>query len=305
MKDLIIIGGGPAGLSAAVHASRRGLSTLLIEKSICGGLPLTAPSIENYPGFPDGIGGLELLIKFKEHALKVGVEILEFNEVMSVKNCSDSKEVKTEKEIFKARAVILAAGGIHRKLNIPGEDEYTGKGVSYCATCDGAFFRDMDVAVVGCGDSGLQEGAALAEYAKSITFIDQNSYMTAEMVFRERIGNNPKSNIMLNHVVTSVNGDASVNSVTVRNLETEEEMVIDVSGVFIYAGFLPNTKFLNKTVELDSDGYVIIGERMGTSASGIFAVGYMCTNNVRNITTACNEGALAATAVRDYLKGSL
>jgi len=301
MNDIIIIGGGPAGLTAAIYTSREGFNTLLLEKGICGGLPATTDLIENYPGFPDGINGMQLIDKFKEQVLRFGTNIIEFKEAKRIEPAGERIKVQIAEEEYNAYAVIVASGSIPKKLNIPGEEKYTGKGVSYCATCDGPFFKDKHVAVIGCGNSGLQEGESLLKYVKSLTFIEFLPTITGEKILQERLQKNEKTRFLLNHMLTSINGNTLVDSVTVKNRQTDEKKKIEVSGVFIYAGFLPNSKFLEGIVELDDLGYIITNDEMKTSTPGIFAVGDIRSKKVRQIDVACGEGTIAAVSVRDYI----
>jgi len=301
MNDIIIIGGGPAGLTAAIYTSREGFNTLLLEKGICGGLPATTDLIENYPGFPDGINGMQLIDKFKKQALRFGTNIIEFKEAKRIEPAGERIKVQIAEEEYNAYAVIVASGSIPKKLNIPGEEKYTGKGVSYCAICDGPFFKDKDVAVIGCGNSGLQEGESLLKYVKSLTFIEFLPNMTGEKILQERLQKNEKTRFLLNHMLTSINGNTLVDSVTVKNRQTDEKKKIEVSGVFIYAGFLPNSKFLEGIVELDNLGYIITNEEMETFVPGIYAVGDVRSKKVRQIDVACGEGTIAAVSARDYI----
>ncbi len=302
-NDVIIVGGGPAGLTAAIYTGREGLDTLLLEQALVGGLPASTDLIENYPGFPDGANGMELITKFKEQALRFGTKIVEFKEVRGVEPGADSIRVQTAEEEYSAHAVILASGSIPRKLNIPGEDEYTGRGVSYCATCDGPLFKDMDVAVIGTGNSGLQEGQFLLNHVKSVTFVECLPRMTGAQILQDRLRESERTRVFLGHMLTSINGEDEVKSVTVNDLEAGEEREIEVSGVFIYAGWLPNTEFLMGVVELDELGYIITNEDMETSVPGIYAAGDVRSKKVRQISVACGEGTIAAIAARDHIKG--
>lgn len=301
-SDVIIVGGGPAGLTASIYTSRGGLDTLLLEKGICGGLPATTDLIENYPGFPKGVNGMDLVSKFKEQALRFGTEIVEFQEVVRIDPAGKRIKVQTPKEEYDAYAVIVASGSIPKKLDIPGEENYTGRGVSYCATCDGPLYRDKDVAVVGCGNSGLQEGEFLLKHVKSISFIECLPYMTAEQILQERLRGNEKTRFLLNHMLTSIEGDTEVNSVTVKSEETGKEQQIEVSGVFIYAGWLPNSGFLESVAALDDLGYIVTNEEMETSVPGIYAAGDVRSKKVRQIGVACGEGTIAAISARDYIR---
>lgn len=299
--DVIIIGGGPAGLTSAIYAARENLSTLLLEKISCGGLPATTDIIENYPGFPEGIKGMELIQKFKEQAKRFGVDITEYREVKQVRPEGDSILVETSGNTYQTNALIVCSGSIPKKLNIPGEKEFMGKGVSYCAICDGPLYKNMDIAVIGCGNSGLQEGEFLLNHVKSITFIEYLPYMTGARILQEKLQKNTKVDFLLNHALTAVNGNNFVESVTVKDRNSGEEKQIAVAGVFIYAGFLPNTGFLDKDVKLDDAGYVITDEDMMTSVPGIFSAGDVRSKKVRQIDTACGDGTIAAISARNYI----
>jgi len=302
MRDVIIIGGGPAGLTAGIYASRERLDTLLLEKGICGGLPATTDLVENYPGFPESINGMDLMNKFKAQAEKFGVKINEFNEVKKIRAEGKIIKIQTEEKEYTARTAIVASGDIPKRLNVPGEKEYTGKGVSYCATCDGPLYRDKDVAIIGCGNSGLQEGESLIRYVKGIYFIEFLPYITAAKILQERLQKNEKVKFMLNHALTSINGDTKINSVTVKDLKTGKAKEIKVSGVFIYVGFLPNSKFVEGIVKLDKEGYIITNEKMQTSMAGIYAAGDVRSKEIRQIGTACGDGTIAAISAINYIK---
>ena len=300
--DVIIVGGGPGGLTTAIYTSRGGLNTILLEKGICGGLPATTDLIENYSGFPDGINGMELMEKFKKQTLRFGTNIIEFKEVKKIEPAGKRIKIQTTDKEYYAYTVIVASGSVPKKVNVPGEEEYQNKGVSYCATCDGPLYKGKDVAIIGCGNSGLQEGEALLNYVKSVTFIEFLPYMTAESILQERLQKNEKTNFFLNHMLTSINGDKYVNSVTVKDRQTNKEKKIEVSGVFIYAGFLPNSKFLEGVVKLDQLGNIITNEKMETSVPGIYAVGDIRSKMVRQIDVACGEGTIAAISAHDYIR---
>ncbi len=312
-RDIIIIGGGAAGLTAAIYTSRAGLKTLLIEKGIPGGLAATTDSIENYPGFPDGINGMELMSKIKFQAEKFGTEIHEFEEVKSVKPDSTgvnrrdaySTIVQTDKAKYRTSALIVASGTVPKSLNVLGEKKFRGKGVSYCATCDGPLFRNKDVIVIGCGNSGLQEGEYLLKFVKSITFIEFLPYMTGEKILQERLSKQSNVKFMLNHMVTQINGKDMVDSVTIKDRQTGEKKTIPAEGIFIYVGLLPNSDFLKSVVKLDNSGCVITNEQMETSVPGIFAAGDIRSKEVRQISTAVGDGALAAVMTEKYIRKAI
>ena len=300
--DVIIIGGGPGGLTAGIYAGREMLDTLLLEKGTCGGLPASTDFLENYPGFPDGIKGTELMEKFKKQAERFQVKINEFQEVKKIEPQGKIIKVQTDKEEYSAYSVIVSSGSLPKKLGVPGEDKFMGKGVSYCAICDGPFYRGKDVAIIGCGNSGLQEGGPLLDHVKSITFIEFLPYMPAEKILQERLQKRENTKFLLNHKLTSVNGEKLVSSVTVEDRGTKQEKQIQVSGVFVYVGFLPNSKFLEGIVKLDKSKYIITDENMQTSIPGIYAVGDIRSKSIRQVSNACGEGTIAAIAARDRIK---
>ncbi|HOX54775.1 MAG: thioredoxin-disulfide reductase [Candidatus Omnitrophica bacterium] len=300
--DVVIIGGGPAGMTAGIYTAREMLDTLLIEKDTCGGLPASTESIENYPGFPDGVNGADLMAKFKQQSERFGVKINEFEEVRKIESQGNLIRVITDKTEYEAHALIVASGSVPKKLNVPGESEFMGKGVSYCAICDGPLYKNKDVAIIGCGNSGLQEAGPLLGHVKTITFIEFLPYMTAEKILQDRLQKNPKTKFLLNHALTAINGKNIVDSVTVKDRKTGEEKKISLSGVFIYAGFIPNSKFLEGIADLDKYKYIVTNEDMQTSVPGIFAVGDIRSKKVRQIDSACADATIAAIAARDYIK---
>jgi len=296
--DVIIIGGGAGGMTAGIYTSREMLSTLLIEKKMVGGLAAETELIENYPGFPEGITGMDLMNKMKDQAQKFGVEIIELEEVESIKPTIENEIiVQTVKDEYRAYSVIVASGTVPKSLNVPGEKEFRGKGISYCATCDGPLYRDKEVAVIGCGNSGLQEGESLLKHARGVTFVEFLPYMTASKILQQRVKKNKKTTFFLNHTLVRIDGDKFVESIALKNRDDGQKKKLEVSGVFLYVGFLPATDFLEETeVELDKKGYIKTDDKMETSVPGIYAVGDIRSKIVRQIDVACGEATIAAIA---------
>ncbi|MCK4241080.1 MAG: FAD-dependent oxidoreductase [Candidatus Atribacteria bacterium] len=294
--DVIIIGGGAGGMTAGIYTSREMLSTLLIEKKMVGGLAAETELIENYPGFPEGITGMDLMNKMKDQAQKFGVEIIELEEVESIKPTIENKIiVRTVKHEYRAYSVIVASGTVPKSLNVPGEKEFRGKGISYCATCDGPLYRDKEVAVIGCGNSGLQEGESLLKHARGVTFVEFLPYMTASKILQQRVKKNKKTTFFLNHTLVRIDGNEFVESITLKNRDDGQKKKLKVSGVFLYVGFLPTTDFLEEAeVELDKKGYIKTDDKMETSVPGIYAVGDIRSKIVRQIDIACGEATIAA-----------
>ena len=300
--DVIVIGGGPGGMTAAIYTSRQRLKTLLLEKGLCGGLLANTDIIENYPGFPKGVQGRDLVVKLKEQTQRFEAEISEFTEVKKIEPAGKLLTIYSNKKDYTARTLIVASGSIPRKLNVPGEDEYIGRGVSYCAICDAPLYKDKTVLVLGGGNTAAEEALFLTEFAREVILVHRRKELRADGIFQERLTKNRKIKLMLNHIVVSINGKDFVESITVRHKESNKESKIEISGIFVYIGFLPNAGFLDGLVELDKDGFIITNEKMETFLPGIYAVGDVRSKEVRQITVACGEGAVAAVAVREYLK---
>lgn len=299
--DLIIVGGGPAGLAAGIYGVRAGLSVVIIERAMPGGHAATTHYIENYPGFPEGVSGVELAEKMKQQALRFGVDIVGA-EAKSIIKKDKSVVIRTDSRELEAPAVIVAIGTNWKKLNVPGEDELRGRGVSYCATCDGPLFRKRDVAVVGCGNSGIQEGKFLLQFVNNITFVEFLPHVTADKMTYDLVKDDRRATFLMNHEVVSINGQVRVESITVKDRKTGEEKKVDVSGVFVYVGLEPSSDFLKEVVELDAKGFVVVSERMETSVPGIFAAGDICSKAIRQVVTACAEGATAAINAYKYIE---
>jgi thioredoxin reductase (NADPH) len=300
--DLIIIGGGPAGLTAGIYATRGKLDTLLLDRLAPGGLAASTEWVENYPGFPEGIAGADLMKRMEEQAQKFGLEITSIKEVLSVDFKNKIKAIKVEDGEYKTKSVIISTGTQPKKLNIPGEDKFKGRGVTYCATCDGPLFKDKDIVVIGAGSSGIQEGLYLLRFVKTVTVIEFLPHMTAEKILQERASKEPQMKFYLNHLVTSINGENKVESVTIKNRDTGEEKKIEAQGVFVYVGLTPITGFLKEQIELDKWGYISAGEDTKTSVPGVFAAGDVRQKILRQITTSIGDGATAAFMAEKYIE---
>jgi len=306
--DVIIIGGGPAGLTAGLYTGRTRLKTLLLEKIAPGGQATVAWTIENYPGFPEGIGGSELMDRFKKQVEKYGLEI-KSGEVVKINVTSEDKlskgepekVIKTEKEEYKTIALIVATGTRPRKLEVPGEERLIGRGVSYCATCDGPLFKNQKVVVVGGGDTAVREALFLSKFADKITLIHRRDELRATRIIEEQAVSNPQLEFLLNSVVTEILGETEVQGVRVRNLGTGEDSILEAKGVFVHIGTLPNTGFLKGVVEMDKEGFIITDENMETSVKGIYACGDVRKKLLRQVVTACGEGATAGFAAGQYV----
>lgn len=303
--DVIIIGGGPAGLTAAIYTSRARLSTVLIEKLGTGGQAAVTDKVENYPGFMGGVSGPELVHNMEEQAKSFGMITL-FGEVTRIV-CSDEDAIKEvyvddRLEPYKSLSVIIAAGHEQGKLGIPGESEFTGRGVSYCATCDGAFFRDLSVAVIGGGDVAVEDGLFLTKFANKVFLIHRRERLRATKILQERAFHSDKMELVLNSVVEEILGGPMVKGVRVRNLTTGEVKELKVEGVFVFIGWNPSLSFLSGVVELSNDGYIIVNSEMRTSRDGVFACGDCCKKKLKQIVTACGDGATAAFSAQQFVE---
>lgn len=301
MYDVIIIGGGPAGLTAALYTARGGLKTVILEKAMPGGQAALTDKIENYPGFPEGVSGPELMQKFMEQAIKVGAEF-KTQEVAQVDLLPVEKKIETvQGENLTAKAVIIATGAQAKKLGVPGEERLTGRGVSYCATCDGAFFREKRVAVVGGGDAAVEEANFLTKFAREVVIIHRRDELRAANVLQERAQKNEKITFMLDTVVQEIKGTQAVEKLKLKNVKTGEEREEDFDGVFVFVGTVPNTAFLEGKLELDQMGYVLTHDYLKTSVPGVFSAGDVRKTFLRQVSTAVGDGAVAAMAVEHYL----
>ncbi|MBI4687167.1 MAG: thioredoxin-disulfide reductase [Nitrospirae bacterium] len=300
--EVLIIGGGPGGLTAGLYTSRARLSSLLIEKAIPGGQVATIEWVENYPGFDEGVAGFDLSQKMENQAKKFGLEIIQ-GDVSDIKVEGNIKKVSLEDgQTFEAKSIILAVGASPRLLNIEGETKYRGKGVSYCATCDGAFFRDKKIAVIGGGSSAIQEAIFLTRFAEVVYIVHRRDELRAEKVLQERAFSNPKIKFIWNSVPEKIDGADTVESLHVKNVKTGEAAPLEVQGVFIYIGYNPSTEFLKGLVRLDEQSYIITDDNMATSAPGIFAVGDVRSGSVKQISTATGDGTVAAINAEKYIE---
>jgi thioredoxin reductase (NADPH) len=300
--EVIIIGGGPAGLTAGLYAARSRFSTLLIESALFGGQMTTTDRVENYPGFPEGITGAELSGLMEEQAKRFGVETV-VEEVIEVGLQEDMKVVKTYESTYPCEALIICTGTEYRKLGVPGEKEFTGKGVSFCSTCDAAFFKDCQIVVVGGGDSALTEAIFLTKFAKEVTIIHRRDALRGTKIYQERVLANPRIKFLWNSVVQEIKGNKTVQSILVKNVRTNEVKEFETEGVFVFVGLLPRTQFLKGLVKMDESGYINTDEKCETSVRGIFAAGDCRKQLLRQIATAVGDGATAAFAVERYLEG--
>jgi thioredoxin reductase (NADPH) len=299
--DVTIIGGGPAGLTAGLYASRARLRTLLIENGLFGGQMTTTETIDNYPGFPEGVTGEELSRLMEEQAKRFGMETV-IEEVVEVTLEGAEKRVRTTESTYFCKALIICTGAEYRRLGVPGEKEFAGKGVSYCATCDGAFFKDSQIVVVGGGDSALTEALFLTKFVKELTIIHRRDALRATKIYQERAMANPKMKFLWNSVVQEIKGDDVVRAVAVKNVKTGEIKEFPTDGAFLFVGLLPRTQFLKGLVQLDEAGYIITNDHCETSVKGIFAAGDCRKKLLRQIATGVGDGATAAFAAEKYLE---
>ncbi len=297
---IVILGSGPAGMTAALYAARDELSPIVLTGMELGGQVSLTESIENYPGFPEGIEARELIERFKAQAERFGARF-----IMDVATQVDLSQrpfvVKTYGMTYTADALIIATGASPRKLEVPGEKEFTGRGVSYCATCDGWFFKDKEVIVVGGGDSALEEGLFLTRYAKKVTIVHRRDQLRAQPFLQKQAFAHPKIEFIWNTVVTEILGDESVNGVRLRNVKTGEEREMPIDGVFIFIGHVPNTELFKGQLELDERGYIKVQGWVKTSVPGVFAAGEVADPRYRQVITSAGMGAAAAIEARHFL----
>jgi len=303
--DVLIIGGGPAGLTAGLYASRANLRSVLVERMILGGQVMTTTKVENYPGFPGGIDGPDLMIRMQEHCQEYGLEVI-YGEVTGLKQEGDFRMVTVDGSTIKARSVIIATGAEPRKLGAPGEAEFVGRGVSYCATCDGAFFREQEVAIVGGGDTAAEEALFLSRFARKVYLVHRRDKLRATSVLQDRLNDNPKVEILWNTTVEKILGDASgVTGVALKDKLSGTRRELTLQGVFMAIGVTPKARFLKDVLTLDEEGYILAGEECQTSLRGVFAAGDVRKKILKQISTAVGDGAVAAIMAEKYLEGYL
>lgn len=298
--SLIIVGGGPAGLTAGLYAARSKINALLIEKALLGGLVATAELVENYPGFPEGINGLELAELMQKQAAKWGLKTLTA-EVTGLSIQGKQKTVNTTQGDYIARAVIIAGGSDRSKLGVPGEEQFAGKGVSYCATCDAAFFKEVPVAIVGGGNSAISEALHLAKFASKVYVIHRRDQLRATRVLQDRALADPKLEFRLSQTVEAIEGKELVERVRLKQLNTGEKTTLDVAGVFVAIGQQPNTEYLKGILPLDKNGYIVTNDRMETSVPGVLAAGDIRSGSIRQTISAAGDGATAEIYAERYI----
>jgi len=299
--ELVIIGGGPAGLSAGIYAIRAALDALLLERGAPGGQASTTEYIENYPGFIDGIGGPELAANMEAQARRLGLDI-DYVNVNELSKQGDRFIVETDNESIAAKTVILATGAQPRTLGVKGEKEFVGRGVSYCATCDGAFFRDKKVAVIGGGDAAVEEAIYLTKLVEKVYLIHRRGELRAAKLAQQRAFKNSKIEFIWHSVLEQVYGNSVVEAINIKDVRTGETRSVAVDGIFVYVGIVPNSKLVEKFVSLDDSGFVITDENMQTSHPGLFAAGDVRKKPLRQVVTAVADGAIAVSSVTRYLQ---
>jgi thioredoxin reductase (NADPH) len=298
--EVIIIGSGPAGYTAGVYTSRAKLNTLLISGSLPGGQLMTTSEVENYPGFPNGIFGPELMMNMRQQAERFGARLLD-DEVVEVDFKRRPFRIKTHGREFSSESVVICTGASPRKLGLRGEAEFAGKGISYCATCDGPFFKGEDIAVVGGGDTAIEEATFLTKFGKSVKIIHRKDFLRASKILQEKAFENPKIDFVWDHVVSDIRGNSKINSISVRNIRTGVERKIPVGGLFVAIGHEPNTSTFRNQLKLDDRGYIILTENTRTSVEGVFAAGDVHDHRYRQAITAGGFGCMAALDVEKWL----
>lgn len=298
MYDLTIIGAGPAGLTAAIYAGRSRLKTLILEKLVVGGRILLTETIENFPGFVQDTSTQELIRRMEKQVRDLDIQI-QLDEILELD--PKLKSVKSKTAAYSSKAIIIATGARPRKLKVPGEDRLTGRGVSYCATCDGPLYKDKDIVVIGGGNTVAEEALYLSRFAKTLNIVHRRNDLRASAILQERLKENKKINFILNNVVTEITGSHRVESIKIKDVNTARERIIVCDGVFVYIGNEPETGFIKNKLNLDEEGFIIAGEDMAASEEGIFACGDCRRKGLYQVITACSDGAIAAGSAYKYM----
>jgi len=303
--DLIVVGAGPSGLTAALYAAREGISTLLIDRSAVGGQAGITEAIDNYPGFPEGVGGAELVDRMKAQAIRFGVEVLQAQDIKSVAVDGQYRSVATASgDEYCASAILVSPGTTYRRLNVAGEDDFIGAGIHFCATCDGPFYKDKELIVVGGGNSGLQEGLFLTRFAKKVTVLEVGERLGGSQVLQDKVMNHPAMEVRLQTKVEEFKGEGRLAGVVIRDLKSGQTEELHPDGVFVFIGLQPNTAFLRDTLDLDRWGFIETSNNLETSIKGIFAAGDARQGSTKQVASATGEGATAALMIRQYLEQS-
>lgn len=303
--DLIIVGGGPTGLTTAIYAARDGYDVLVIERSGLGGQAGITERLDNYPGFPEGVTGAEFAARTIEQAKRYGVELLSAQNVVSVGNDLDAHFVKTDSgHMYRSNAVLIATGSTYKRLGVPGEDDYIGAGVHFCATCDGPFYKGREVAVIGSGNSAVEEAAFLTRFSPKVTILARGSELAANKIAADKALNSPNMEVRFNTEVVAFKGENHhLTTVITRNNKTGETSELHVPGVFVFIGLSPNSRKFKDIAKLDTQGFIMTGIDFQTSTEGIFAAGDVRSGSTKQLVSAAGEGAAAALAIREHLRG--
>jgi thioredoxin reductase (NADPH) len=300
--DLVIIGAGPAGLTAAIYAVRAKLNTIVLENELVGGQIRETYTVENFPGF-DTITGADLADKMQNHALKVGTNINEFGNIQNIKLTNDEKIIETEDVIYKTKSVIIATGAKSRRLPIPEEEKLHGKVIHYCELCDGALYQDKDIVVVGGGNSAVEAAIFLTKYAKNITIVHQFDYLQAEKYSQDELFKHNNIKIIWNSEIRNIVGEDKIEKIVIEDINNKEKSDIKADGVFVYIGYEPKTDMFKNFIDINKWGYIETDENMETNIKGIFAAGDVRSKNIRQLTTAVSDGTIAALMVEKYIGG--
>ncbi len=299
--DVLILGGGPAGLSAAIYAARGNAKTAIVDISMFGGQPSNYLELENYPALGK-IGGYDMMEKFEEHADMFHADKYPMQEIEKIDLLSMPKIIETKETIFEAKTVIIATGAQAKKLGIPGEKEFVGRGVSYCAVCDGAFYNDRTVVVVGGGNAAVEEGCYLTKFAKKVYIIHRRDQLRADKIVQERAFKNEKVEFIYDTIPIEIKGADSVEKIVLKNVKTDKTFEVETDGVFPYIGFTPNIEYINAQLEQNEAGFIVTNDRMETSVAGVYAVGDVRTTPLRQVITAAADGAVAGCYAVRYLE---